>query len=546
MISLLIVDDHPHQADSIAHVVSEAGLSFIGSVHRAYSAHDALACFESETIDIVITDIRMPEMNGVELIERLREQSESVKCVLLSGYAEFQYARRAMELQTSKYLMKPVQDSELIATLERLSEEIAAERRSLQLHARAADAMREHMPLVKGGLLQDLVQGKAVMRRDLERRLATLELPFEIGDQVLFFAVQMEDDLTGYNGHDKALIAYGMSNIGEELLMDSFHVWHAAVGERNIVFVLKPKENKENHALERMERRAKEMQRNVYRYLKHMISVGIVSGAVSFPDELNEAFQKSKLLFRNREDKVAGLFATISDLPQPRLSGSIDSLYSPPSLAHLLETARWDDARLKLCEIFGELEEKWTASPEYAQEAFFVIAGSYQFATHKRGKQLQETVGPLYREMLEKHESWDLASFRDWAMKSLDGIAECAMPAHRDYSLTLAQRVRHLIEGHLKEELSLPAIAEELGFHPAYLSKAFKVETGSTLSDYLLGRRMEHASDLLRRTDLKIYEIAEQTGYQTVHYFIKVFKNYYGVTPQQYRNRQSDPASGRR
>src|SRR5690606_4581824 len=174
MISLLIVDDHPHQTDSIAHVITEARLPFMGNIHKAYSAREALERFCSEPIDIVITDIRMPEMNGVELIEKLREKSSAVKCVLLSGYAEFEYAQRAMELQTSKYLMKPVQKIELLTTLELLSEEITAERRSVQQHERTIHAMREHMPLVKGALLQDLVQGKAIMRRDLVRRLATL------------------------------------------------------------------------------------------------------------------------------------------------------------------------------------------------------------------------------------------------------------------------------------------------------------------------------------------------------------------------------------
>lgn len=540
MISLLIVDDHPHQTDSIAHVITEARLPFMGNIHKAYSAREALERFCSEPIDIVITDIRMPEMNGVELIEKLREKSSAVKCVLLSGYAEFEYAQRAMELQTSKYLMKPVQKIELLTTLELLSEEITAERRSVQQHERTIHAMREHMPLVKGALLQDLVQGKAIMRRDLVRRLATLDLPLGIGDDVLFFAVQMEDDLSGYNSHDKILINYAVSNIGEELLQDSFHVWHTAIGERNIVFVLKPREHKANYALERMERRAKEMQRSVYRYLKHMISVGIVNSPVAFPDELHEAFQKSRLLFRNREDKVAGLFATISDLPQPKLSGSIDSLYQAPSLSNLMEMGRWDEAENKLRAIFCELEDKWLDSTEYAQEVFFVVAGSYQFVTHKRGKQLQETIGSsLYEGMLEKHNSWDLPTFREWALRSLSKIAAEETPSHRNTSLSLSKRVQQFIENHLNEDLSLPMIADELGFHPAYLSKAFKVEMGQTLSDYLLSRRMEHAADLLRKSNCKIYEVAEQTGYQTPHYFIKLFKNYYGVTPQQYRNMQT-------
>ncbi|MEK3731011.1 MULTISPECIES: response regulator transcription factor [Paenibacillus] len=542
MISLLIVDDHPHQADGIAHIVTESGLPFIGAVYKAYSAKEALECFAAHRVDIVITDIRMPEMSGIELISRIRESSRQVKCVLLSGYAEFEYAQRAMELHASKYLMKPVKDSELLDTLHKLHGEIMTEANRTQMYQQAVHAMRVHTPLIREAFLRDLIEGKAILRRDLERRLQALELPFTAGDEVLFFAIQLEDDLSGYNGHDKALISYAVGNIGEELLQDSFDVWYTAMNDRIIAFVLKPRENKGLHAADRLERRAKEFQRSVYRYLKHMISVGIVSSPVAFPDELNEASHKSRLLFRNREDKVAGLFAIISELPQPKLSGLIDSLYQPPSLSNLMEIGRWEEAYEKLRDIFAELEHKWTDSPEYAQEAFFVIAGSFQFVSHKEGKQLVDMIGPLYASMLEKHTTWDLRSFRDWAFKSLQCIAELAeeqKPGYRSTTLSLAQRIQQYIERHLNEDLSLPLIAEELGFHPAYLSKVYKSETGQTLSDYLLKRRMEHAAVLLRKTDSKIYEVAEQTGYQTAHYFIKLFKNYYGVTPQQFRQGQS-------
>lgn len=541
MISLLIVDDHPHQVDSIAHVVGEAGFPFLGEVRKAYSAQEALEQFDRNPVDIVITDIRMPEMSGIELIGELRSRSRQVKCVLLSGYAEFEYAQKAMELHASKYLMKPVQDEELLETLGTLSRDILEQRSSETIHQRAMQAVREHTPLAKERLLRDLVRGKGGASRELRRMLEMLELPFAPGDKVWFFAVQVEDDLSGYDSHDRELILYGAANIGSELLADCFEVWHAAMEGGDLVFVLKPKARAEKQPLERLERRAKEMQRSVYRYLKLMLSVGIVNGPVGFPGELEEAYGKSQRLFRNREANAAGLFATISELPQPKPAGSLESLYQAPALTALLEMEAWKEAHGRLTAVFAELEQKWGDSPEYAQEAFFVIAGSFQFVSHKRGRQLQDTLGALYREMREKHESWDLRAFRDWTFASLERIAGEGEPAYRNAGLTLAVRTRQYIEAHLDEELSLPMIADQLGFHPAYLSKVFRTETGQTLSDYLTKRRMERAAELLRSTDGKIYEIAEQAGYQTPHYFIKLFKNYYGLTPQQYRNRGLGP-----
>lgn len=537
MLTLLIVDDHPYQANSIEHVVTEAKLPFISSIYKAYSAKKALECFNEHKVDIVITDIRMPEISGIELIGKLRQASRKVKCVLLSGYAEFEYAQKALELQTSKYLMKPVVEADLIGTLEMLRDEIAEERQNMQQHDKAVHVMRKNMPIMKNNLVLDLILGRSVTRRELEQRMESMELPFVYGDEALFFAVQLEDDLSGYNENDKSLICYAVGNIAEELFRDSFFMLHATVSNRQLVFVLKPQERKREHAPDRLERRAKELQRSVYRYLKHMISVAIVSSTVLFPSGLQEAYQKSMLLFRNREDKVAGLFATITDLPIPKLTGSIHSLYKTPTFASFMETARWDEAKARLSEIFLELESKWSDSTEYAQEVFFVIAGTYQFVSHKQGKQLIDVIGPLYKQMLEKHESWDLGTFRAWAFQSLDSIIADQMASNMNRSQSLSSRIQQYVERNLDQDLSLQMISEELRFHPAYLSNAFKVETGQTLSDYLLKQRMEHAAELLKQTDGKIYEIAEKAGYQTTHYFIKQFKKIFGVTPQQYRNR---------
>ncbi|MBD2869447.1 helix-turn-helix domain-containing protein [Paenibacillus arenilitoris] len=107
-----------------------------------------------------------------------------------------------------------------------------------------------------------------------------------------------------------------------------------------------------------------------------------------------------------------------------------------------------------------------------------------------------------------------------------------------DRAPSLSGKVRQFVEGSLERDLSLQLLSDALGFHPAYLSKAFKAETGETLSDYLLKRRMEHAVVLLKKTGYKIYEVSEKAGYQTTHHFIKQFKRFYGITPQQYRNRQ--------
>lgn len=120
MKSVLIVDDHRHLVESLMTVIPWASLG-LADVHGAYSGTEALELLRRERIDLLLTDIRMPGMNGLELIEQARELNGRIHCVLLTGYAEFEYARRAIELQAFRYLMKPVRPDELIACVRLLT-----------------------------------------------------------------------------------------------------------------------------------------------------------------------------------------------------------------------------------------------------------------------------------------------------------------------------------------------------------------------------------------------------------------------------------------
>lgn len=122
MNSVLLVDDHKHLVESLMTVIPWGELGF-DRVFGAYSGLEALHTLRAEPIDLLVTDIRMPGMNGLELIECARQEKRGIRCVLLTGYAEFEYARRAIELQTFRYLMKPVRAEELIACVRALTEE---------------------------------------------------------------------------------------------------------------------------------------------------------------------------------------------------------------------------------------------------------------------------------------------------------------------------------------------------------------------------------------------------------------------------------------
>ncbi len=539
MILMLVVDDQPHQLEDIKKMITDSGLSEIGVI-TAQSAYEALGILKNEQIDIVLTDIRMPEMSGIELIEKIRQTDRHVRCVLLSGYAEFEYAQQALKLRTESYLMKPVDEEELLATLGKLMRDIQAEREEERRAHQMNYAYREQLPLVREYLVRQLLNGKRYSNAVLEKRLESLGVSLKPGDPYMLLVIRLSDDLAGYDDGDLSLIRYGITNIAEEVFGSTFHILHTSDGREETVLIVWPAASAgsalTNDTLTaQFESLAKDVQRSIYRYLKHVVSVGVVGIVKPFPELLPELHARARTIVRSYAGEMSGYFASLSDLPEPSLRGSIESLHCPPSLSHLLESRRWAQSKEKLNMVFRELEEKWDESEEYAQEAFFLIAASLQYAAHRRGRELGAMMGGTHRRVDERAILANKERFKSWVFQALEQI----ITAYEDESLpsnrNIVDRVTRYIETNLDKDLSLTSISDEVGLHPSYLSKVFKTESGTTISEYLTKHRMDQAVALIRDTDMKVYEVAKRVGYATPHYFIRLFIRHFGLTPQDYR-----------
>ncbi|MBD2872483.1 response regulator transcription factor [Paenibacillus arenilitoris] len=543
---LLVVDDHPHQVKSISGLIQETGLP-IDQVHTAYSGKEALEILQAKSIDILLTDIRMPEISGIDLIGHIRKASMPVKCILLSGYADFEYAQQALELQTSKYLMKPVAADELVASLQTVIDEIEQEKIARERQHKLQYSFREHLPILREQLLQNLIRGKQFPKSALITKLDTMDLPLFYGDVVAFMVIKLEDDFGGYNEFDLSLVYYAVFNLAQEIFGESYFLWRAIDAPAKLCILIKPllqtdEEDKEpsEHTLHQIEIRAKELQRKVYQYLHYIISIGLVKKWARFPGELPDVYEKGKLILRGNVGKAVGFFTSIADLPEPVMNGNLVSMHQAPTLLHLMESKRWDQAKERLDKVFQELSQKQGNYEDYAREAFYTICGSFQFAAHKSGKRLNDVLGELSRKMIEGHIMLDMESFKKWVFDCLEQFKLHFQNENHFHYVGIVDKIHTFIEHNLNKDLSLKCISDEIGLHPAYISKIYKQETGENLSEYLLKYRMELSANLLRHSKEKVYVIGAKVGYQTPHYFNKVFVKYYGMTPQQYRNSVGD------
>lgn len=572
MHSLLIVDDQIDLADDLAANVPwhKAGIT---GVYKAYSAQEALDMMQTEAIDVVITDIKMPGMSGLEFISKVRAVWRDVKLILLSGYSEFEYARTALEHQVSDYLLKPASDEELLESVQRAVQELDEQWRSVASSRRAQQTLKENLPILRQSLLLDLLNSRRFRPEELARKLELLHLPFTTERPVSLMLVRLEDHFDQYEQEDLSLLEYAFTNIADEIFSDEFHTWHAKEVHDYWVFLLQPIAGGASGAEEAepphppagsssraasdadeepssgsqllpsssspLERKAAMLQHYVKQYLKGTISI-ILHETCRFPEEISERYDSLLIQFLQRIGSERELLINSTHAVERGTARHLAQLYEPPQLLHLLEAGQWQPLREKLEAVFTALDEDWADSHEHILEVYHAIVAAVSCTVHKKKQWLSELLPGEYERFVSGMGFHTIAQLRDWTFQVIDTLEAHYASVRHDSRQDLILQIQAYVAENLADA-TLQSIADHVYLNPSYLSKIYKLETGEGISDYLFRLRMERAAYLLQSTNLKVYEVAERLGYQKTSYFIKLFKDRYQCTPQEFKERTGRP-----
>ncbi|HEX7057557.1 MAG TPA: response regulator [Bacilli bacterium] len=539
MIQLLIVDDEPHVVDRLANTIDWPSMGVEG-VHTAYSGEEALNILSVNHMDIVITDIQMPGISGLDLIREIGKRWKAIKCVLLSGHAEFAYAQEAIRQGVDDYILKPVTVENLLNVVAKVIADLRLEWEERVSQQRIEQTLRENLPLLRGNLLDDLLKGRQYAETTLREKLRLLELRFSLNETCTLMMIRLDNDFTDYDFHNRSLIEYAIGNIAEEIFGGNFLVWHCKDAHDYLVFLLSPNPDSGRGNLNvrhELQRASTQLQAAVKNYLKGNISISL-SREGFFPRDIVKMYNSCISAMRQHIGNEHELIMTVSDEMEQVEIQTLNSLYELPTLTQLLEAGRWDDSVGKLKQIFKELGEKGTQSVELPLEVFFAISAAFAHITHKNGLSLSSVTGLANDNWFQEYPFRSLEQLEKWSMRVLNHLKDHMDQETKDSRKRIIHEVREFVEQNLAKDVSLQAIADHVHMHPVYISKIYKSETGQKLSDFVYQYRMEMASYLLAHTSHKIYEIAEMVGYQRAHSFIHVFKKHYGVTPQEYREQR--------
>lgn len=530
---MIIVDDEAHWVDNLSMTKPWHTLG-IEQVHKAYSAQEALRILETHPIDIVISDVLMPEMTGIELMEKIRERDKKIKCIILSGYSDFEYTKEALRHQAVDYLLKPPTDNELLGAVKSAIDQLKEEWGNISSYERIEYTLRENLPLLRGQLLLSALRGEQLTDEEWSRKLESYSLPLRFGECALLL-VRMEEEFGQYRNKGQHLMEYAIINIAEEIFGEFAFVWGVKEEHGYLAFLLQFKEELPKAGREAiLEKSSMQLQSKVKQFLRGSLSI-VTTELFHFPNRLSDRYRHALAYFRQIVGDEREFVMRAGDLENQVSQGVLDVIHAPPVLKNLLEAGRWESAEEKLVDVFRELDEKWSDSWEHRLEAGYIIASSFTHYAHRSGHTLEGLLGQDI-ELLHSGEAFaSIGKLRSWALGTLGKLQQGTSNEVKDIRSVYVKKVQRFVEANLHLDVSLRALADHVNLHPTHLSKLYKIESGEGVSDFVARLRMETACHKLKTTDKKVYEISAEIGYLDPAYFIKVFKRQFGTTPQEYR-----------
>ncbi|WP_141500253.1 response regulator [Paenibacillus luteus] len=544
MIEILLIDDESYVTGSLEKTIPWSSFG-VKSVYQAASAFEALELLEENAIDIVVTDIAMPEMNGLELIQEIGERWPHIKCILLTGHSDFQYAKKAVQLQAFDYILKPVNDDEFVKTVSGAIEALKDEWEQSEKYQQLMYDRKSDFKVLRANFMVDLVLGRQLSPKTIKEKLSQYEIPLVMERPTVMMLVQLGKQFSHLDYSSVSLMEFAVGNIAEESFANDFHVWHCKAPHEYLLIMAQPKSEPGEKIVYSLESRqlrkaklaeaAKKLRTNVSSYLKGDISI-VVTDWFEFPEAITTSYRSglgAMFLIANEEQHAIHYLEDRAGKDNTFVK-SMESLYKPPTLITLLESKRWDAVEQKIKDVFADLKQT-RYSREHLYEVYLALTNAFMYIAHRQGQYVSQINELGIDFILDQMVVLSPERLEDWAIGVLRKLESELSVNEESAKSFIVKQVQEIVANNLSQDTTVKTIADRVFLHPVYLSKVFKAETGESLSEWIIGMKMERALYLLKNTNKKIYEITSELGYQNPQYFSKTFKKYYGMTPQEFR-----------
>ncbi|MBB6730849.1 response regulator transcription factor [Cohnella zeiphila] len=514
---LFIAEDQPNFRKGLLKLAGKRSAEWVVAGEAA-NGRAALSSMEQCVPDLLITDIRMPHMDGLQLAEEIRGRGWGTKIVIITGFKEFAYAQSALKFGVLDFITKPCVEADILSVLDRTYVRLIEENQTGRL---VEDWKRQH----EDGQLRSAMMGMpcnhgeatALLGRMRECELIFLSVP-------TYFPAEKR-----YSAQDLPLLQYALGNIVREYL----HKWYGG-GFR--LFSLSSSEwallaDRTASRPEKPSSWLRTLSDSVHHYLKLGLAFSD-QGLCRSAEELRQAYERyggepgreavaernavhesllnQTALYEKEKEIISWLMSEDNGRLGRELQEQVAQISTLPSQTAKIEALLLTAALLRLVEVHF---------PEWRMAARSIEWGSvYHCETTEA---IVAWLQAYIREFLHSHNSW-LAGKNDNPVK---------------------QAIRFMEEQYMGE-CGLAEVAAHVHLNPSYFSNLFKKETGTSVTGYIQNLRVRKAKILLKSTDMKIIEISEAVGFNDSNYFTHIFNKMEGLSPKEFRKRMTEPSHG--
>ena len=538
MLKVFLVEDEVVMRNGIKNNIpwEQEGFEFVGEASDGELAYPLI---KREKPDILITDIRMPFMDGLELSRLVKKELPQIKIIILSGYNEFDYAKTAISIGVTDYLLKPISSAKLLEAVKKVGDMIEKEQDNVRLMERYEKEMEENILQEKHKLWGALASNRLSTIELLEKG-QRLGMDFTASAYMVFlFKLMQEGDATGCSDE---------LNRASEKVNSLSETWKKVLSfdrsPEGWAFLIKGESEAE--VLENFAETKKELLNLVAVYPKVEYFGGLGS-IVQRIGDIQNSYKEAARAFSSRFFLDANQIADSAEMVSlhNEEDGKIDvsKMLSKKREHELVEkffkNGTVEEVDSFLDELFQSIGEQNCKSLLYRQ---YVVMDLFFCATDFLGN-LEISTEELPEECRDINQIVEKAGNAQ-SLRHQIGILFSETMILRDghskkkYSKLLEDAKAFIDENYRHDDMSLNMVAAQVNISPSYFSTIFSSEMGQTFVEYLTHVRLEKAKELLMCSNMRTAEIGYEVGYKDSHYFSYIFKKVVGCSPKEYRNRK--------
>ena len=505
------------------------GLVIIG---HAANGVEALEMAEELSPDIVMTDIKMPYMDGLTLCKKLKELSRTIRVIIFSGFDEFEYAKEAIKMEAAEYLLKPVNAVELKEVFERVKNDLDRELDEKRNTDKLRAYYMESLPVLQESFYMALLEGR-IAPEQIGRYMDSYQVQLQGPYYVVAVLHISQQSLEEESRMDPFLQAVSVRKFAEEQVEDR---WRSRV----VIYLGDIIMISQMHSREEMLEYTNEMDR-LCRMAKKVCNARITAGIGYLCDNLEQlplSYQGAKQAVSYRVLYGNTRAISISEVePAEHVELNWEDVYSTyiQQIMKKVRVGEQDGLEKAISQFTEWLSGEQISMQKYRIVMMELVAELFRFtASHNLNP---ENVfggnGDVYSQVLQMESAEVLDR---WLRRVCTNLQNAVMNERQDSTKFFVKNAEEYVKEHFADQdLGVDEVCRKLNVSAAYFSTIFKKETGKTFVRYLTDYRMEKAVNMLMTGNEKTYVIAEKVGYAEPNYFSYVFKKQFGMSPSKYK-----------